>query len=102
MAEDPEVKGAEQKALWGLILAIASFVICNVLCIPAFILANDALRVLDRPEVHSGSRGLASAAKIVAIIGIVFLALGAVFMILWFIMLFGTMGLGTAGGGGVP
>jgi hypothetical protein len=78
MGPDPEVQGAESKALWALILAIADFVICGILCIPALILANQALAVLDRPGVQSGSRGMASAARVLAIIGIVLLVLGAV------------------------
>jgi len=84
MGEDPEVKGAESKALWALILAIADFVICGILCIPALILANQALAILDRPGVQSGSRGMASAARVLAIIGIVLLVLGVVVMIVMF------------------
>lgn len=83
-ADDPEVKGAERKALWALILAIAGLVVCGVPLIPALILANQALAVLTRPGIESGSRGIASAARIVAILGIAVLLLSAISAFVWF------------------
>lgn len=82
-AGDPEVKSAERKALWALILAIVGLVVCGVLLIPAWILANQALAVLDRPGVQSGSRGTASSARTVAIFGIAVLVLSAVSAFVW-------------------
>jgi hypothetical protein len=100
--DNEEVKGAETKALWALILAIADFVICGILCIPALILANQALAVLDRPGVQSTSRGMASAAKVMAIIGIVLLILGVIGGIIWVIFVAGMAGMGAATSGGSP
>jgi len=76
--QDAEVKSAEQKALWGLILGIANFVCCNLLFIGALILGNQALAVLDRPGVQSGSRGMANAARILGFIGIPWLLISIV------------------------
>ena len=99
-AEDPEIKSAETKALWGLILGIGNFLICNLLWIPALIMGNQALAVLDRPGVESSSRGYASAARVLGIIGIIWMILSIVGMILWFAV-FGSMMAAGAGAGGM-
>jgi len=91
-----EVKGAEQQALWGLILGIANFVCCNLLFIGALILGNRALAVLDRPGVESGSRGQANAARILGIIGIFWLILSIIGGIIWGVVVAGA----AASGGG--
>jgi hypothetical protein len=76
---DPEVQSANTKALIGLILGIANFVLgCGILCIPALILGNQALAVLDRPGVPQDSRGLAVGARVLGIIGIALLIIGAI------------------------
>jgi hypothetical protein len=92
-----EVSSAEQKALWALVSAIAGFVICGLLYVPALILANQALAVLDLPEVESGSRGMAIAAKWIAIVGLVLIVLG---MIVWIAMM--AISIGGSGLGLVP
>jgi len=83
-AGDPEVRSAERKALWALVLALAGLVVCGVPLIPALILANQALAVLGRSGIESGSRGMASAARIVAILGIAVLVLSAIGASVWF------------------
>ena len=83
---DPEVRSAEQKALIGLILGICNFVVCGFLCIPALILGNQALAVIDRPGVTSNSRGMAVAARVLGIIGIVLLAIAAIVGVVAIIM----------------
>jgi hypothetical protein len=93
---DAEVKAAEQKALWGLILGIANFVCCNLLFIGALILGNQALAVLDRPGVQSGSRGMANAARILGFIGIGYLILSIIGGIIYGIVIAGA----AASGGG--
>jgi magnesium-transporting ATPase (P-type) len=77
-APSEEVRGAEQKAMIGLILGICNFVICGILCIPALILGNQALAVLDRPGVQSNSRNMANWARILGIIGIILLVVAVV------------------------
>ena len=84
-----EIKSAEQKALIGMILGICNFLICNLLFIPALILGNQALAVLDRPGVESSARGQAAAARIMGIIGIFWLVLGVIFGIIWFVVIAG-------------
>jgi hypothetical protein len=80
--QDAEVRGAEQKALIGLILGILNFIVgCAVLCIPALILGNQALAVLDRPGVQSNARGQAVAARVLGIVGIILLVLGILVLI---------------------
>ena len=91
---DAEVKSAEQKALWGLILGIANFVCCNLLFIGALILGNQALAVLDRPGVQSGSRGLAVAARVLGIIGIFWLVLGVIGGIIYALVIAGAAASG--------
>jgi len=86
---DAEVKSAEQKALWGLILGIANFVCCNLLFIGALIMGNQALAVLDRPGVQSGSRGMANAARILGIVGIFYLVLCIIGGIIWAVVVAG-------------
>jgi hypothetical protein len=93
---DAEVKAAEQKALWGLILGIANFVCCPFLFIVALVLGNQALAVLDRPGVQSGSRGMANAARILGFIGIGWLILSIIGWIVWFVVVAGA----AASGGG--
>jgi hypothetical protein len=84
---DAEVQGAEQKALIGLILGILNFVVgCAILCIPALILGNQALAVLDRPGVQSNARGQAVAARVLGIIGIIVLALVVIVFIIGIIV----------------
>jgi hypothetical protein len=87
-AGDPEVKGAEQKAMIGMILGICNFVLCCViLFIPALILGNQALAVLDRPGVTSGSRGIAVAARVLGIIGIFWFLLCVIGTILYVLVI---------------
>jgi len=74
---------------------IAGFIFCGLLYIPSLILANQALAVLDHPEVESGSRGVASAAKWLAIVGLVLLVLGTVVWTgLMAVSMFGVGGVG--------
>ncbi|MBM3477267.1 MAG: hypothetical protein FJX75_28705 [Armatimonadetes bacterium] len=58
--------------------------ICGLLFIPALILGNQALAVLDRPGVASNSRGMAVAARVLGIIGIFWICLAVIGAILWF------------------
>lgn len=92
---DAEVKSAEQKALIGLILGIANFLCCNLLFIGALILGNQALAVLDRPGVQSGSRGIAVAARILGIIGIFWLALSIIGAIIYTLVIAGAAATGS-------
>jgi len=89
-----EVKSAEQKALWGLILGIANFFCCPLLFIGALIMGNQALAIIDRPGVQSGSRGMANAARILGFIGIAWLILTFIFWIIWGIAMAGAAASG--------
>jgi hypothetical protein len=80
---DPEVRSAGTKALVGLILGIANFMFCPLFCIPALILGNQALAVLNRPDVPKDSRGLAVAARVLGIIGI---AAAVILAVVWVVV----------------
>lgn len=69
------------KAQLALIFGILGVVCCGVFSIPAFIIGNNAVKEIDASGGMIGGRGMANAGKILGIIGMVFLALGLVYIL---------------------
>jgi hypothetical protein len=65
-------------------LAIAGLICCGLLAIPGFVMGRNELRAIDAGQSDPRQRGLAKAAYIVSIIGLVFLALGLMYLIFAF------------------
>jgi hypothetical protein len=62
-------------------LAIASLVCCGILAIPGFVMSRNEIRAIDSGQTDPSQRGLAKAAYIISIIGLVFLAIGLLYLI---------------------
>ena len=81
MTHDPHGPAAEypypapkqdDRALWALLLALFGWIICPVLAhILALVLANQSLAAIRRSEGWLTGEGMANAARVIAIIGLV-------------------------------
>lgn len=68
----------DDRALWALILALLGWIMCPVVAhIVALVLANQSLRAIRESNGWLTGEGMANAARIVAIVGLV-LSLGAI------------------------
>lgn len=72
----PEI---EQRAIISLVLGICGLVVCGLLSIPAWIVANAALRECDALSIVGPARGYATAGRVLGIVGTVMIALGVCF-----------------------
>lgn len=69
----------DQKAIWALVSSIAGFFICPiVLHIVGWVLANQSLETIRASQGRLTGDGLAKAARILAIVGLVLSAIGVV------------------------
>jgi hypothetical protein len=77
----------EQKAIWALVAALAGYVACPiVLHVVGWVLANQALRDIRASGGALTGEGMAQAARVLAIVGLVFFALviaGAIVLVAW-------------------
>lgn len=91
----PPVPGAaapsSSKATTALVLGVLSLICCGLLGPVAWYLANQELVAINQGLSAEGNRGMAQVAKILGIVGTVFLALG----ILWVV---GFGGMAVLGG----
>jgi hypothetical protein len=79
----PPAPETDQKAIWALVSAIFGFIICPVvLHIVGWVLANQSLSDIAASQGRLTGDGIAKAAKIVSIVGLVLSALGVLFAIL--------------------
>lgn len=71
----------DSKAVWALVAAIAGFVICPVvLHVTGWVLANQSLRDIEASQGRLTGDGMAKAARILSIIGLVLSVLGFLFV----------------------
>ncbi len=76
------VPETEPKAVWALVSAIAGFVICPVvLHIVGLVLANQSLETIRLSGGRFTGDGMAKAAKILSIVGLVLSVLGLLFFL---------------------
>ena len=76
------VPETDTKAIWALVASIAGFVVCPVvLHIVGWVLANQSLETIRASQGRLTGDGLAKAAKILAIVGLVLSALGILFAV---------------------
>ena len=86
----PGTATQNSQATMALVLGILGLICCNLLGPFAWIVANKELQGIDAGRLPESNRGMAQVAKILGIIGTIFLAL----VLLW-VVLFG--GLATLG-----
>jgi len=91
MVSVEQLREAESRAVWSLVLGILDFVVCPVLCLWALSMGNAALQVLERPDVDSTYRTMATAGRVLGIIGIVGLVVWAGVVLLFFGGIFGSV-----------
>ena len=84
MVSAEALREAESRAVWSLVLGILDFVVCPVLCLWALSMGNAALAVLERPDVDSSYRTMATAGRVLGIIGLVLLLVQAAVMFVMF------------------
>jgi hypothetical protein len=81
----------DSKAIWALVSAIAGFFLCPVvLHVVGWVLANQSLEAIAASNGWLTGDGLAKAAKILSIIGLVLSALGLLFFV--FVVVLGVAG----------
>ena len=79
----PPMPETDQKAVWALVSAIAGFVICPlVLHIVGWVLANQSMEAIRASGGRLTGDGMAKAARILSIVGLVLSALGLLFFVL--------------------
>jgi hypothetical protein len=77
------VPETDQKAIWALVSSIAGFFLCPVvLHIVGWVLANQSLETIRASQGRLSGDGLAKAARILAIIGLVISALTAILVVI--------------------
>lgn len=77
------VPETDQKAIWALVSSIAGFFLCPVvLHIVGWVLANQSLETIRASQGRLTGDGLAKAAKILAIIGLVVSALTVILVVI--------------------
>jgi hypothetical protein len=86
--QPPAVPPTEPKAIWALVTAIGGFFLCPiVLSVVGLILASQSLQTIRSAPGYWAGEGMAKAARILAIIGLVLGVLGVVFVLVWFAVL---------------
>jgi hypothetical protein len=79
--------------VWALVAAIAGFVVCPVvLHIVGWVLANQSLATIRASGGTVGGDGIAKAARIVSIVGLVITGVGVLLAILFVILGVATVG----------
>jgi hypothetical protein len=92
----PPAPETDQKAVWALVSAIFGFILCPVvLHIVGWVLANQSLADIAASQGRLTGDGIAKAARIVSIVGLVLSALGVLFAIL--ILVVGFAGFSASG-----
>ena len=94
----PAIPGTVQqssKATTALVLGVLGLICCNVLGPFAWVMANNELKAIDAGQIAETNRGMAQVAKILGIIGTVFLGL----VVLWVVLFGGMATLGALTGG---
>ena len=80
----PAVPPTEQKAVWALVCSIAGFLICPVILhVAGLVLANQSLAAITASQGQLGGEGMAKAARILSIVGLVLAALG---LLIWLLI----------------
>lgn len=86
-----------------LTLGILSLVICAILGIIAWVMANNDLRLMNAGQMDPSGRGITQAGKICGMIGTILMCIGLGFAVLYFlfvIVIFGVVAAGAASGAG--
>jgi len=78
----PPAAETDEKAIWALVSAIAGFFLCPiVLHVVGWVLANQSLEAIRASQGRLTGDGLAKAARILSIIGLVLSALGVLLVV---------------------
>ncbi len=85
-----------------LVLGILSLVVCQILGPIAWIMGKGDLAKMDAGQMDAEGRGLTQAGKICGIVGTVFLCLGLLLTILYFIIIIVFVGAAAAGAASNP
>ena len=97
----PTAPPTDDKAVWALVSAIAGFFLCPlVLHIVGWVLANQSLATIRTSGGTLGGEGLAKAARILSIIGLVLYGVAILLAVLFFVGIFAlssTTEVGTVG-----
>ncbi|MBX3402501.1 MAG: hypothetical protein KF699_03715 [Phycisphaeraceae bacterium] len=86
-----------------LTLGILSLVICAILGIFAWVMANNDLRLMNAGQMDPSGRGITQAGKICGMIGTILMCVGLGFAVLYLvfvIVIFGLLAAGAAAGAG--
>ncbi len=84
----PAVPPNEPKAVWALVTSIGGFFVCPiVLSIVGLVLSNQSLQAIRSAPGRWSGEGMAKAARILSIIGLVLGVIGVIFAIVWFVVL---------------
>jgi hypothetical protein len=75
------------RAVAAFVLAIAGWALCSGLAsVPGFLLARAELAAIDRGEAPYAGRGLAHAAYWIALLNVILVGIGVVFVALMFVL----------------
>lgn len=84
----PAVPPTEPKAVWALVCAIGGFFVCwIILPIVGLVLSNQSLAAIRAEPGRWSGEGMAKAARILSIIGLVLGVVGVIVAIVWFTVL---------------
>jgi hypothetical protein len=87
-APPPPVPPTEPKAIWALVTAIGGFFLCPILLsVVGLVLASQSLQTIRSAPGQWAGEGMAKAARILSIIGLVLGVLGAVLLVVWLAVL---------------
>jgi hypothetical protein len=75
-----------------LILGILGIVMCQLAAPVAWIMGNKALEEIDRDPLRYSNRSNVNLGRILGMVGTIILAVGAVGMVLYFILIFAVIG----------
>ena len=95
----PQAPRTDDKAIWALVSSVAGFILCPiVLHVVGWVLANQSLRAIRDSRGTLGGDGIARAARVLGIVGVVFYGVGALIAIAVFAVLIplGIFAAGTA------
>lgn len=89
-----------------LTLGILSLVICAILGIVAWVMANHDLRLMNAGQMDPSGRGITQAGKVCGMIGTILMCIGLVLTVLYLLFVFVIIGVAAAGAasgaGGAP
>lgn len=91
--DDAGVLRTDDTAVWALVASVAGFVVCPiVLHVAGWALANRSLATIRASHGTVGGQGLATAARVLAVVGIVLYAVVALLGVLVLVLLATSLG----------